>query len=191
MPLQILQLVMRVHTLKQTVRTGWNMEFPPAHRLKTRRVPEAESVADHSYSLALYAFAVASELGLDAEKLVTMALIHDVAELITLDIVTATLEGEDKVRAKLDKLQREQAAAEELFIPHGPFGNRCYDLWLEYVDQVTEEARILSQLDKLECAAQAVHYEALGYEVTAQDFIDYARPYLTHPLLLRMLNELR
>lgn len=191
MTVQILQLLTRIHTLKQTARTGWNMGFPPGHRFKTRHVPGAESVADHSYSLAMYAFAVAVELGLDAEKMVTMALVHDVTELITTDIVTAILEGDDKVIAKADKRWREEAAAKDLFLQQGAFGARCHALWCEYADQTSEEAMIVYQLDKLECAAQAVRYEAMGHKVNAQEFIDNARPSITHPLLVRMLDELR
>ena len=103
MSLHILQLVNRLSDLKLKVRTGWNMMFEPGYRYKTRCVPEAESVADHTYALAMHAFLVAIELGLDVEKAVTMALIHDAPESITGDGVTATLSSEERELALKDK----------------------------------------------------------------------------------------
>ena len=191
MSLQVLQLVKHIHQLKLTARTGWNMEFPPGHRFKTRCVSEAESVADHSYSLAMYALTVAIALNLDVEKMVTMALVHDAPELITTDIVTATLDGDEKGRVQLDKRQREESAARQLFLSHGQLGARCYELWLEYESQTSEEARILRQLDKIECAVQAVLYAQQGHQLDASEFITNAEKEVTHPFLVRMLDELR
>ncbi len=187
----LFELMARIHELKTTARTGWNMEFPPDHKFKTRRVPEAESVADHSYGLAIYAFALATELGLDVEKTVTMALVHDAPELITLDIVTATLGPEEKAQAQTDKRLREEAAARTLFLPHGAFGARCFELWLEFEDQKTEEARLVRQLDKFECAAQAVFYAKQGHQVDPLEFVTHAAAEITHPLLVEALADLR
>src|SRR5919197_1409601 len=56
--------------LKQVRRKGW----------VDRGVVDAESVADHSYRLALLAWAVASGRGLDADRALRIALFHDLAE---------------------------------------------------------------------------------------------------------------
>src|SRR5688572_1987599 len=56
--------------LKRVRRKGW----------VDRGVPDAESVADHSYRLALLAWAVARQRGLDADRALKMALFHDLAE---------------------------------------------------------------------------------------------------------------
>lgn len=191
MSLHVLQLVTRIHQLKQTARTGWNMEFPPEHRFTTRRVPEAESVADHSHSVAIYAFGAAMALGLDVEKMITMALIHDAPEIITTDIVTATLDPAEKTKAQIEKRELEVAAARTLFLPHGEFGTRCYQLWLEYEDQTSEEARVVRQLDKIECAVQAVLYAQQGHQLDPGEFIRNAEKEVTHPFLLQMLADLR
>lgn len=188
---RLLQLIARVLGLKSTARTGWNMEFPPGHRFKTRRVPEAESVADHSYGVAIYAFMMASELGLDVEKTVTMSLVHDVPELITEDRVTATLGAEEKARAKADKRRLEEAAARELFLPHGEFGARCLELWLEFEAQTSEESRLVRQLDKYECAVQAVLYAKQGHQIDPLEFISHAEGEISLPPLVAALADLR
>lgn len=188
--LEILDLMMRVSALKQTARTGWNMKFPPGHTFQSRTVPEAESTADHSWGLAMFAFMVGTKLGLNIEKLVTMALVHDIAECITTDIVTATMGDEERKRVRAEKRILEDAAMREIFLPHGEFGERCYALWLEYEDGASEEARVLSQLDKLECAMQAVLYQEQGHASRSTEFLAFTRKHVQHPELLEMLTAL-
>lgn len=188
---QLLQLIAQILGLKLTARTGWNMEFPPGHRFQTRRVPGAESVADHTFGVAMYAFMMATELGLDVEKTVTMALIHDIPELITEDKVTATLSAEEKARAKADKRLLEEAAARELFLPHGEFGARCLELWLDFEDRKSEEACLVRQLDKYECAVQAVLYAKQGHQVDPLEFIANAEGEVSLPPLVAALADLR
>ncbi|SRR3989338_4521126 len=189
--IDILTLMFRLEALKRTARTGWNMEFPPGHALKSRHVPNAESGADHSWSLALFALAVAEKLKLDGFKMVWMALIHDVAECVTLDIVIATLEPEERQRVKREKRNLEDAAMREIFLPHGEWGNKCYTLWLEYEDGTSEEARILHQLDKLEACIQALLYHEQGHEVDPNEFFNYTETILQHPDLVALLATLK
>ncbi len=188
--LEILDLMMRISALKQTARTGWNIKFPPGHAFQSRTIPDAESVADHSWSLAMFAFMVGTKLGLNIEKLVTMALVHDIAECVTTDIVTATMGDEERKRVKIEKRQTEDAVMREIFLPHGKFGERCYALWLEYEDGTSEEARILGQLDKLECAMQAVLYQEQGHISRPPEFLAFTRKHVQHPELLEILAAL-
>lgn len=51
----------------------------------------------------MYAFDVAMALELDVQKMVLMALVHDAPEVITFDIVTATLSSVDREKALTDK----------------------------------------------------------------------------------------
>ncbi|MEK7632349.1 MAG: HD domain-containing protein [Patescibacteria group bacterium] len=101
---EILALMMRLEGLKRTARTGWNKKPGPGDTFQARTVPEAESVADHSWSLAMFAFVIASKLRLDVKKMVTMALVHDVAECITGDAVTATFPPEVRKQAKAENV---------------------------------------------------------------------------------------
>src|SRR5437868_15393470 len=56
--------------LKEVRRKGW----------VDRGVPDAESVADHSYRVAVLAWAVARQRGLDASRALLIGLVHDLAE---------------------------------------------------------------------------------------------------------------
>lgn len=139
----------------------------------------------------MFASIVAHTLGLDQDKMIKMAGIHDVAELITLDLVTAVLDGEERKRALREKRQLEEAAMHEIFDPMGEWGRECYELWAEYADQTSPEARVLKDLDKLEACIQAVLYRQQGHQIVPSEFLDYASTVLEHPDLIEVLNYLR
>ncbi len=190
---KILALMLRLEGLKRTVRTGWNLEFPADHhlKLKARKVKDAESVADHSWSLAMFALAVAEPLNLDTLKIVWMALVHDVAELVTLDIVTATLDEAERIRVESEKRVLEDAAMREIFLPMGKWGQHCYELWLEFEDQTSPEARVLKQLDKLEACIQSLLYREQSQQVEPEEFFAHSDEFLKHPDFIAMMALLR
>ena len=64
---------------KRLLRTGWVRE----------KIKDPESVAEHSFVLSLMALILADYFGLDKEKLIKMAILHDLGELVTGDIVWA------------------------------------------------------------------------------------------------------
>ncbi|HYJ78510.1 MAG TPA: HD domain-containing protein, partial [Longimicrobiaceae bacterium] len=102
--------------LKETVRAGWAL----------RGVEGAESVADHSFRLALLALVLAPrvEPPLDRERCMAMALVHDLAECLTGDITPL-----DGVSAE-EKRRREQEAFRHLGDLAGE--PRLAELWEEY-----------------------------------------------------------
>ncbi|MBT3817208.1 MAG: HD domain-containing protein [Candidatus Magasanikbacteria bacterium] len=122
-----------------------------------------ESSADHSWRLALMAFIVADELKLDIDihRAIKVALVHDLAEALTGDI-DALLIAEGKVSAE-DKNRQEVEAMKELkdTLPES-IGNEISDLWYEYEDGVTEEAKFIKALDKIESLTQLVE---VGYKM--------------------------
>ncbi|MEK7632348.1 MAG: HD domain-containing protein [Patescibacteria group bacterium] len=78
----------------------------------------------------------------------------------------------------------------DIFLPHGEFGAECYALWLEYEDGTSEGARVLADLDKLECAMQGVCYAEQGHTSRPEEFNAFTRSNITHPGLLEMLAAL-
>ena len=70
-------------------------------------------------------------------RMVTMAIVHDIAECIATDIVTATLTLKNGEGGKASVRMR------DLFC----HDNKCYHLWLGAREH---QARILAQLDKLD-----------------------------------------
>ena len=98
---QLIALFLETLTLKRMPRTGW----------LTRGVPHVESVADHSFGVAFVALALCDALqaaadppqALDREKTLTMALLHDLAEVRLTDLPTSAtnlIEADVKRRAE-------------------------------------------------------------------------------------------
>ena len=81
---RLLDLLLESTTLKRMPRSGWLM----------RGVPHVESVAEHSFGVAFVALALADALqasgdledALDLEKVLVMALLHDLAEVRLTDL---------------------------------------------------------------------------------------------------------
>ena len=136
--------------LKYLPRSGWVRD----------RVPKPESVAEHSFKAAVMAMVLADavHLKVNKEKLLKMALIHDVGESIIGDIIQYAPNGDilHKVRAK--KHKDELAAIKKIFgkIPNG---EEYIGLFEEFEAHKTNEAIIFNELDRLELVLQAAEYE--------------------------------
>ena len=135
--------------LKKEHRRGWVIKVG---------IPDPESVADHSFRTALIAMLLGDSRGLDTGKMMRMALIHDLGEAIIGDLTpldTAKLET---------KKHDETEAIEEIFstLPK-QLREKYLHLWRELRDGSSEEAKLVSDADKLEMALQASEYEKEGY----------------------------
>ena len=119
---------------------------------------EAESVADHSFRVALFALftARARDDGTDADKCVRMALVHDLAECVVGDITP-----NDGVSDE-EKREREGEAMRALTAACGGVGDEVRALWEEYEAGETREAKLVKDADKLEMVMQASEYESIG-----------------------------
>jgi putative hydrolases of HD superfamily len=114
-----------------------------------------ESVAEHSWRTVLLAVLLKNHLsqGLDWERLLTMIVIHDLAEARTGDVPIF------EISLRQQKKQREREAMMEFRSSLPPkTGAWIYELWEEFELKKTNEAKIANALDKLE--AQVQHNEA-------------------------------
>lgn len=138
----LLTILTAAGALKRLPRAGWVRVG----------LPDPESVADHSFRLAILAVLFGPRLGLNTEKLLRIALLHDLAEAQVGDLTPV-----DQVTAE-EKRTREMLAFAAI-VAELPEGEGLLDLWREYEDGASAEARIAQQLDKLEMALQALEYE--------------------------------
>eukprot|EP00804_Cyclotella_cryptica_P007512 CCRYP_010617-RB/>CCRYP_010617-RB protein AED:0.25 eAED:0.25 QI:47/-1/1/1/-1/0/1/0/221 len=134
--------------LKTTKRTGW------IHR----GVHHPESIADHMYRMSLMAMISSFSTSLNTDRCIRLALVHDLAEAKVGDITPHCGVSDE------DKYQRELETMEYISSMLGPLmgGDEILELWKEYEDGTTEEARLLKDLDKIEMILQAQEYEAEG-----------------------------
>ena len=126
---------------------------------ETSKIPK-ESSAAHSWQLALMAFLIADELNLDVnvEKALKIAVIHDIAESLTGDVDMILIK--DKKVTKKEKYQLEIRAINK-FSNFFPKSCKIKDLWQEYQENKTKEARFIKALDKIEAL---VFLSEIGYK---------------------------
>lgn len=188
------ELWQTLYQLKTLPRTGWVDRGISAEK--------AESVADHSYFTMLIAWVVAhNDDSLDANRVLQLALIHDAAEAIAGDIppydpadiptdpdarrqfFSVRLNHSPESRARKDAI--ESAAAEQVMtmLPDS-VRSTWRQLWHEYEQQESPEARLVKQVDKLEVFIQSRLYAKQYPEAPVIGFADMARQAIDHPLLI-------
>ena len=150
----ILDFIEEIGVLKNLPRTGWRFQG----------IKDGESVADHCYRVSLLSMILADLLkthgvSLDAEKVMRMALLHEVAEARIGDVPFPALEyiSEDV------KENGENTAVKSMFDAFGVVGEKYIDIWEEFESNTSVEGQLVRAADKLELMIQAYEYEKIGY----------------------------
>lgn len=133
--------------LKRVKRSGWWIAG----------VKDPETVAEHSFRTAVIAYILAQLEGADPEKVVSMALFHDMAE-------TRTNDAHRIVRRYVDweNVDRKAVGDQSRRLPDN-IGKRITSLISEFEKAASLDARIVRDADLLECLVQAREYQTLGY----------------------------
>ena len=133
----------KVLELKNIQRQGWKDKLD---------MDNVESVADHSYSTAIMSMVLSDLEGLDTEKIIKMALLHDLAESIVGDITPDKMNYERKInmenKAMIQILENLPSSISQQYIV----------LWYDFQKNSSKEANLLHEIDKLEMAFQAKFY---------------------------------
>lgn len=160
--------------LKQLYRQGWLKRGIPHQR--------CESVAEHSFGAAILALwlARAYRPELDLCKVVQLTLMHDFGEIYAGDIIPTDGVSED------EKSRREAASVQQVFSKL-PGGQTWIEVWREFEEGTTAEARFVRQIDRLEMGLQAVVYARQGLGEMSE-FINSARRALTDADLIGLLE---
>ena len=131
-PKEYLAIVHCIAGLKERTRHAW---------MKSGR---QESVAEHSWRMALMAYFLRDEFPTaDLTRVLLMALLHDMGEVFTGDI--PTFEKTDADRAREHELRDEWIDA----LP-APYAAEIRSLFAEMDAMETEEAKIVKALDRME-----------------------------------------
>ncbi|XP_030523652.1 5'-deoxynucleotidase HDDC2 isoform X2 [Rhodamnia argentea] len=133
------------HRLKTTKRAGW----------VRRDVKDPESVADHMYRMGLMALIASDIPGVDRNKCIKMAIVHDIAEAIVGDITPS-----DGI-SKVEKSRREREALDHMcrLLGGESQAKEINELWMEYEANLSPEAKVVKDFDKVEMILQALEYE--------------------------------
>lgn len=139
--------------LKSLPRTGWIQNG----------VNNPESVASHSWGMSLLAMKLCPE-NLNLSKVLQICIVHDLPESIVGDITP--YDGVSK-----DEKRKMESDAMKSLAPE------FFELWEEYEDQSSEEARFVKRMDKLDMSVQAMIYKK-NLAMDSETFIQSAKKYL-------------
>lgn len=142
---------------EQQQRLGCLMRFSNVPRLA------AQSVSEHSYSVAFLAMLVGDYLAdkggkVDRLRLLKMALIHDVEEVISGDILKTLKHG--KFKEELGKLNEQNMYYLTRLL--GGKKEEYLDFWREVKDGVTLEAKLISFVDMVDRIVYCLKESHLG-----------------------------
>lgn len=140
----VIGLFEQIHPLDRVARAGYVL----------RGVPDPESVAAHSHFVALLALLFVEQFPgrWDRDKVIAMALVHDLAEARLMDIPMPAADAH--LRDAKDRA--EQAIIEDMLrgLPE-----RFAALHREFLDARTPEAQLLRGLDKAQMMLKVLCYE--------------------------------
>ncbi|WP_435335388.1 HD domain-containing protein [Haloarchaeobius sp. TZWWS8] len=139
-----LSALVRALALKDETRTGWQL----------RGIADPESVAAHSWGVAYLTVLFADEAGVDRDRAVSMAVVHDVAEAETGDWATRADDTAETYDAE-EKAAAELAVVDDLLTDFA----HARELWHEYESRNSPEARFVKDMDLVDMCLQAVVYE--------------------------------
>lgn len=173
--MKLLNFALTIGKLKKLKRTGW----------VRHGIPDSESVADHIFRLATLTMILANKVGVDPDKSLKMALVHDLGEATIGDIVTRR--GKHLLPNAKHKLEKERAALDTIFSLVD--AKEYTTLFDEYEEQETKEAQFVYQLDKLEMAIQAYEYEK-EHGIDLEEFFESARTVVQNKNLVTILDDI-
>jgi putative hydrolase of HD superfamily len=158
--------------LKELPRAGW----------VRAGVEGVESVAAHSWGVAWLVLALCPE-HLDLERALSMAVVHDLAEIRTGDLTP-----HDGVAAEA-KLSAEQKALGDL-VRVLPRQRALVELWQECEGGTTPEGRFVKDCDRLDMALQAERY-ATEQGIDTREFVASALAAVRDPSLRALIGTAR
>ncbi|KAI9720194.1 MAG: hypothetical protein M1812_003012 [Candelaria pacifica] len=137
--------------LKTTKRAGW----------ERFQIYQGESISDHMYRMSLLTMFAPPSLAsrIKIPHCTKMALVHDMAESIVGDITP--MDG----ISKMEKSKRETMTMDYLCssllgnVGGGMIGSELRQVWQEYEEGQTLEARYVHDIDKMELILQMLEYE--------------------------------
>ncbi|KAF0716431.1 Aste57867_2855 [Aphanomyces stellatus] len=161
--------------LKRLKRTGW----------VNHKVNQPESVADHMYRMAMCTMLLDGDSTLDRTRCIKMAIVHDLAESYVGDITPHDGVSND------DKHRLEKNAIDDICekLGHSQAAMEIKELWHEYENASTDEAKMVKDFDKFEMILQADEYESVQ-DVNLDQFFTSTVSKFKTPLVQSWVAEL-
>ncbi len=142
----LLDLLLEIQILDKIPRSGYTL----------RGVADPESVTEHSWHVLFLVWTLGPRIeGLDVGRAVEIALVHDIAELRIGDLPRTA----NRYFPENAKKTAEMAAMQDVL---APLPERSIQLYQEYQEGTTPEARLVKACDKLQLMLKVAVYERWG-----------------------------
>ena len=162
--------------LKSISRQGW---------IDKLSIKNPESVADHSYSMAIMAMIISDLENYDSEKILKMTLLHDLAESKIGDITPEQMTPENKMKIENDAFNEIIDQLPETV------KSQYLEIWKEYQNNNSKESLFVHQIDKLEMALQAKIYQKDGKTIEdIEPFLESAKTSITDKKLKEIFTKI-
>jgi len=162
--------------LKKIQRQGW---------IDKLSINNPESVADHSYSMAIMGMIISDIENHNSEKILKMILLHDLAESEIGDYTPGEIAIEKK-----NELENKAFLKIIKALPD-TVKTQYETLWDDYQKNESSEAKIVHQLDRLEMALQAKIYQNDGHpKEKLKTFFETAENEITHTKLKELFRNI-
>jgi len=162
--------------LKKISRQGW---------VDKLSLKNPESVADHSYLMAVISMVISDLGNYNSEKIIKMVLLHDLAESKIGDYTPKQL-------SKEKKNELENNAFNEIIenLPNS-IKLQYLQIWQEYQQNNSIESKLVHQIDKLEMALQAKIYSEEGHSPEKLEcFFESAKTDITDSKLKELFTKI-
>ena len=143
-PLTI-ESLLALTALESLPRTGWVL----------RGVRTPETIGEHMLGVQWLCLALAQPCGVDAERAIALALVHDAPEALLGDWPRSAAE---LLPQGAKRHAETQAAAQVL----APLGQRARELWDEWQAQASPAARFVKVCDQLQLGVRLLRYAREG-----------------------------
>lgn len=145
--MKLVEFFKKINNLKRIPRMGWiESGISP---------PECEDVAQHSFETASISLLLINYIKkeIDQEKVLKMAILHDWAET---EIGDLSKEATERIGSEV-KENLELRVLKEILLEDGLNKKAYLDLWKEYNEKETDEAKLVFVADRLSMLIEADH----------------------------------
>jgi len=196
----LLTFFIKVGELKSTKRRGWVL----------RNIKDPETIAAHTFRMTIMAWFLCCKDKLNINKVLKMALIHDLCEVFAGDATPydKLLPRDKKKRKKLldkwprlseikkkkifsEKYRKEDKALKKL-ISKLPMDlkSEIASLWNDYEKGLTKEGKFVRQLDRIENLLQALEYWKKEKKFKIEPWWIQIEELIDDPVLLEFMKTL-
>jgi putative hydrolase of HD superfamily len=196
----ILNFLIQVNKLKEIPRTGWVW----------RGVKNPETIADHTFGMAIIAWLLATNKGLNVKRAIKIALSHDLCEVFAGDVTPhlyyPRLSKNTKVRektlmkwARLTKAEKEKREKIKFkiekkgllkLIKNLPVKqrNEIFSSWFDFERCISKEGRFVNYLNRIETLVQSVEYFGTENVKEMTGWWEWVEEIVDDPFLLKFLD---